>query len=256
MKNATFPYLRLYKYMTLETFHETLRLGGLRATFAQQSVNLMEFKPSKKISTNTDTERELRSHALVSFCRNSTSPALWGLYANRGRDICLVFSFPVEYRNSRKITVETSAATSKSGVASKSAIIHTYKLTNGYILRDVVYNYRRFNRQITRFNLPELLTHKSPSWEHEKEVRYVGHVDDFDEISYFNEPAFPYRDRHKLICKWPMNYLRGALLGPKCELSADFVKRQIIQSIPALANLIQVEPTTYDKNRYSIVTYV
>lgn len=50
-ENATVHYLRLYKYMTLETFHETPRLGGLRATFAQQSVNLMEFKPDNSIST-------------------------------------------------------------------------------------------------------------------------------------------------------------------------------------------------------------
>ena len=257
MSTTNPTYLRLYKYMSLESFHETLRLQGLRATFAQQSVNLMEFMPAGAINHNPDTKKELRSHALISFCRKAESPALWGLYANKGRDICLVFSFPIEYCESENTKVETaekSEITGKTGKTEKIVEIKTYTLTNGRILRDVVYDYKRVDEPISRYNLHKLLTHKSPSWELEEEVRYAGHVNDFDEIAYFNEPAFPHRDRNKLICKWPMEFLRGALLGPKCELSADFVQRQICQALPHLNGLIKVESTTYDEKLFKIVT--
>lgn len=249
MKDEPTPsFLRLYKYMTFATFYETLRLGGLRGTFARQSVNLMEFMPASGINQESSIEKELHSHALVSFCRNAESPALWGLYANRGRDICLVFSFPIEHRDTRNLVVPTPEANQTEAVS-----ISTYTLTNGRILREVMYDHNRFDKQITRFNLHELLTHKSTSWKQEEEVRYIGHVDDFDEIAYFNDPIIPYIDRYKPLCKWPMEYLRGALLGPECELSADFVRRQIIQAFPTLSNLLKVESTTYDESEYKIV---
>lgn len=181
-------YQALYIYFSFDSFCKALDSWSLKACQAHEVNDPMENKPKKP--------SKIHDEAPPFFCMSKvmSNDAMWGSYADRGRGLCLVFCFPEEYLNEH-------AADSNETDQAKKAIFKAIKYE---VLRPDVKN------------SIDALSSKGKYWEYEKEIR-----------CFTQYEASSHSTNNMLFFRWPMRYLAGAIIGPECDCTIQFIKQKL-----------------------------
>ncbi len=181
-------YQALYIYFSFDSFCKALDSWSLKACLAHEVNDPMENKPKEP--------SKIHDEAPPFFCMSKvmSNDAMWGSYAGRGRGLCLVFCFPEEYLNEH-------AADSNETDQAKKAIFKAIKYE---VLRPDVKN------------SIDALSSKGKYWEYEKEIR-----------CFTQYEASCHSINNMLFFRWPMRYLAGAIIGPECDCTIQFIKQKL-----------------------------
>ena len=218
----------LYRFMPLDAFEATIKSWSLKATLSYEANDPFEFMPQ---SVKAGVPADFRANSPLSspppficFSRTITKASMWGLYADSGRGVCLVFGLPVtevrwkhEQRAKDRLCID-----GKKYAAGKS--IHVNAM-NASLLLPVQYSELRVNPpekldcigeigQSVEDWFLDLISSKDKTWENEDEVRLVC------DYKYASTA-----DSGKVCFSWPMNYLLGAVVGPRCAYSPAIIRK-------------------------------
>ena len=208
--------LILYKYMPYEAFEKTIENWNMKLTLAHEANDPFEFMAQCE-DENRDTRQYIitaqdRVPGLLCFSRHMSSAAMWGHYADSHKGVCLAFGFPAE----------TTYIPCSSEEKLPCYIVKNSKIK--HIIVPVKYASERapyFQQNITPYTFGTMvrqLVTKDQSWENEQECRIMI---DIAEADYFkNGMAFT---------SFPMQYLRGVILGARCGYGAEYVNKWLIQ---------------------------
>ena len=218
----------LYRFMPLEAFEATLQSWSLKATLCYEANDPFEFTPQ---STAHNAPVDIRANSPISspppflcFSRNVTTASMWGLYANAGKGVCLVFGFP---------TINTPWAHDE---IAKAPLLLDYPKSNQIdeskkvaSMREALLlpvNYSR-ERVTAPKNIHEsggsidkwfskLISTKDITWKSENEVRLV--------IDYQHACSVT---AGRVCFSWPMDYLIGIVVGPRCKYSPAIIQQML-----------------------------
>lgn len=225
--------VRMYRLMPFADFEKTLANWGIRASVPYQNINPYENMPLfSTVSEMYASLPERRSSSLCSFSciPECTSPVMWGIYAERGRGICLQFDFPGNSSEESDIVTTFGEAVDGEGK---------------FELKEV--NYTEEEYRSRKDSDESLLLNKPPCWKYEKEHRFIKKI---EEASDYVDGRFYFRT--------PMQYLTGIILGPKCPHSPSAVKKmfELARNKRSEANLknqqVNVSQSVLDDTKFLI----
>lgn len=219
-------HIYLYKYLTVAELTDVMKEGGLRAKIPQDSETLMEFMPAAdSFLSEKMNSAEYRRLAIVDFSESAESPTMWGVQADRGKGVCLVFAFPLLQPNVGP-NKELEYFSLKGPLG---ASLRKYE-----IIYRVKYDKKRYQMkaQLKRFDeemCQNLLARNTSELQHKREWRFIGEIATMDEVKVSSKAG----EATQVIWKYPMRYLEGIILGPKCSLSEYAVSKQLRESLDA-----------------------
>ncbi len=208
----------LYKYLSYDAFIKTIETWSLKASLPYEVNDPLE----NVVQSNKYIPQEFLNDSTVgritpffSFSRNVSTSAMWGLYAENGHGVCLVFSFPIA-RNSidwfigdipgklnpiicdhrKAVPVIYQKERLKLSFNAKKKIMYNPFMCNNWINNNIAI--------------------KGESWEYESEVRIFSHA---------NEASSEYNGI--LSYEWPMHYFVGIVVGPRCKHDRLYIQRKI-----------------------------
>ena len=156
---------------------------------------------------------ETSEYGYISLSKICTSPAMWGYYADKSRGVCLVFDFPLSfYEESISDTIDLCGSETR--------------------LIEIEY----INTKIDSHDPYELLSRKSPNWEHEGEYRFVFAL---NEVNLENGT---------FTIDFPSEFLSGIILGPACGHPSTEVQRLCHDKLKVEIVAVKAtgSPDTYD----------
>lgn len=218
----------LYRFMPLEAFEATMKSWSLKATLSYEANDPFEFMPQ---SVKSGAPADFRANSSLSspppficFSRQITKASMWGLYADSGRGVCMVFGIPVTevvWQND-KPAKERACVDGRKHVSGKSKYVNAM---NNSLLLPVKYSELRVSppEKLKEIDVSEesvqewflnLISSKDKTWENEDEVRLVCDYEYADSTDY-----------GKVCFSWPMNYLLGVAVGPRCKYSPAIIRK-------------------------------
>ncbi len=238
----------LYRYMPIAAFEATLDSWALKATLSYEANDPLELTPQFDSESESYTaiaytnKPEHDSPPFICFSRLTSSPAMWGHYADSGRGVCLVFLFPIGMH----------AKAWRSGKSDENKVLLSYlkgihdkgdnyffqlripPLYRGnyveslqkYYLAPIEYSEERVqskneflkgnNKRAEEWS-HRLVTTKAYSWHYEEEIRMVCNLPQSDKI-----------EKGKILYSCPMDFLAGVIAGPCCCYSNGLLHQKLI----------------------------
>lgn len=198
----------------------------IKGTFPHESNDPLEYEPQDTPDVGV---RHLSLHSpnnsprpFFCFSRKMSIPAMWGHYADGGQGVCLVFKFPVD------VNWWSDYSPLSSNIIFPQTETKNDIQTN---LLSVTYTNKRYipplkDNKANTTTMISLLSwcfqweaYKSQSWAYEDEVRIIANFDNADK-----------EHQGMLLFRWPMQFLYGVIVGPKCNFSTSYIKRKIVLS--------------------------
>lgn len=211
-------FIVLYKYMPYEAFVATVETWTLKASFPYEVNDPLE----NVIQKNKHLPPELLKDSSLgyispffSFSRNMSSSAMWGQYADWGRGVCLVFAFPIRDDSVEWIAGEKPGIFNPLICDKEQAVPLLYQEERFKINYDAKSRINKTPIVMNRW-LNDCIIVKGKHWEYESEVRI--------HTSY---GSATHEKNGILSYQWPMQYLIGAIAGPKCKQSRQYIKQKI-----------------------------
>lgn len=208
----------LYKYLSYEAFIKTVETWSLKASFPYDVndplENVIQRNNHFPVEFLDDTPKG-RVTPFFSFSRNISTSAMWGLYAENGQGVCLVFAFPIAGNSIDWIVGDTPGGLNPLICKKKQAVpvcYHNERIKLPYDAK----TRKMLNPCFANSWLKNNIVVKGKSWEYESEVRI---------FSSHSEAA--YEVNGILSYEWPMNYLVGVVVGPKCRHDRFYIQRKI-----------------------------
>lgn len=195
--------IRMYKMMPFESFEKTLKYWALRASEPSNGVIPMENFP--QFSGALHKEQCLLNasnspYVFMSFTTNVESPAMWGLYAERGRGVCLVFDFPKPVRRDASIVASFEDNRTTKGIENEGEfVLRKIKYRND----EKRYKFEDNNAISTAAGQEKLLLNKPNSCSFEEEYRIIKTIID---SSLFTQEGAMFRT--------PLEFLTAVIVGP------------------------------------------
>lgn len=213
----------LYRFMPLEAFEATLQSWSLKATLCYEANDPFEFTPQ---STKPHSALDIRANSpicspppFLCFSRKITTASMWGLYADSGKGVCLVFGFPTkdndwtqDNRATTKLKIDANAyAKSKEYAnAMNAATLIPVNYCHERVVRPEEIAH---NEESLASWFQQLVATKDKTWEHEDEVRLIS------DYRYASSV-----ENGRVCFSWPMNYLLGVVVGPRCKYSPAIIQ--------------------------------
>lgn len=206
--------IRMYKMMPMHLFEFTMEHWALRAAEPYNSLIPMENLPQFLGSFHKDdcllTAINSR-YVFISFTDNPTSPAMWGLYADRGSGIALVFDFPIYEGHQQRVVSKFSP---EDDLCRSEGSYELCKIS----YRSDNTRYKISGKLLSHPTLVQknLLLNKPQSCSFEQEYRILKTA---VESSLCSVSGAMYRA--------PMRYLKGIIAGPLCAVSPEILRASL-----------------------------
>lgn len=232
--------IRLYHYIAAEHIETILRDRKIKLTDVNKTNDPLEFCPTFFQDEPKSLSRDLKylggmhylngfkeKHPFLVLCLSTriTSSAMWGHYASNHKGACLVFDVPVfnlQIRNNI-----TYGSFEKLGIPFIK-VLYTRNRTN------IPENSFLAQRDEHYINLRECIAIKGMDWAYEQEYRIdLSDAGIKDGVTVKNGMFF-----YSTI----MKYLKGVVLGMKCDLSVDYIKRLVDDQVFAVERA-EIHPT-------------
>lgn len=206
--------IRMYKMMPFKLFEETLEKWGIKAAEPYNSLIPMETLPQFSGALHKENcilDASNCRYVFMSFTTNVESPVMWGLYAERGSGVCLVFDFPV-------------------GISSRPNVVARFPYVEEEYTEEGIFELNRvkYRKDNTRYKVSKkmslypaqwqmaLLLNKPLSCSFEEEYRIVKPVIDSNGCSGVGA-----------IFHTPLQHLTGVIAGPSCPHSPEVLRAMI-----------------------------
>lgn len=173
MEHNVSHYRNLYLYVTEKQLLSILKNGELKLSRTTQTNDSTEnvYRGFSSVHEN------VRQYGYICLSRTISSPMMWGLYADRGRGACLVFSAKFEQLPMKGQKDAAHASCAKmwrvSEFLDRTTNQVAYKNIDGQIY-EVNYAQKRLTAPEDIFcDVGDVMATKGKEWEHEQEMRIL-----------------------------------------------------------------------------------
>ncbi len=203
--------LRLYHYTTWEGMKGILNSKSFRISLCKNTNDYTEGVPQGR--EERGNAGETSEYGYISLSKICNSPAMWDYYADKSRGVCLVFDFPSSF-------YEESLSDKINLCGSETRLLKI----------------EYANEKVDSNKPYELLSRKSPNWEHEKEYRFIFQL----EKTKLKDGDF-YID-------FPSEFLNGIIVGAACDHQCAEVQTLCYEKlkIQITATKAKGSPNTFD----------
>ncbi|MDO4953971.1 MAG: DUF2971 domain-containing protein [Akkermansia sp.] len=150
----------------------------------------------------------------ISFSRKITAPALWGHYADSGKGVCLVFCFPCKEFKENINILRFADSTDFRVLAKINNKLSASNIAKVSYRQERIDPFPTGDTDDTLAWFTKLISTKGETWRYENEYRLITNYDCADQAA-----------NGMLLFSWPMCFLMGAVTGPMCPYSPQYVKR-------------------------------